>query len=51
MTIDAHMLPRKASVTIIVRSICCSKIKGKVDDFTDEVESDKDEAESKDDTK
>ena len=27
------MLPRKASVTIVIRSICCAKIKGQVDDF------------------
>jgi len=34
------------SITIIVRSICCSRIKGPVDDF---VKSDKDTVEDKDD--
>jgi len=41
------MLPRKASVTIVIRSICCAKIKGQVDDF-EEIE--KDTVENKDDT-
>ena len=30
---SCQMLPRKASVTIVIRSICCAKIKGQVDDF------------------
>jgi hypothetical protein len=42
---EVIMMPR--SVTVIVRSICCSKIKGKVDEFSD-TEEDKDT--EKDDT-